>query len=114
MIGSLGLFGLASFVVEMRTKEVGIRKAVGASEFNILYILMNQFIIWPVFAVVFAWPVGWFIMSLWLQGFQYRISIGIDIFLLSGLAAVLTAVVSVITQSLKAAYKNPVDSLRYE
>ncbi|MFC1724412.1 ABC transporter permease [candidate division KSB1 bacterium] len=114
LIGSLGLFGLASFVVEKRTKEVGIRKAVGATEVNILYNLMHQFIIWPVIAVIFAWPLGWFLMNRWLQSFEYRISIGIDIFFLSGLIAILAAVVSVITQSLKAAYKNPVESLRYE
>ena len=114
LIGFLGLFGLASFVVEKRTKEVGIRKALGANEFNILYILMNQFIILPIIAVIFAWPLGWILMNHWLQDFEYRISIGIDIFLLSGLVAILTAVVSVIIQSLKAAYKNPVDSLRYE
>ncbi|MFC1493303.1 ABC transporter permease [candidate division KSB1 bacterium] len=114
VIGSLGLFGLASFVVEKKTKEVGIRKSVGANETNIVYILMKQFIIWPVTAVIFAWPLGWILMDQWLQNFEYRISIGFDIFFLSGLAAVLTAVFSVIIQSLKAAYKNPVDSLRYE
>ena len=114
VIGSLGLFGLASFVIEKRTKEVGIRKAVGANEFNILYVLMRQFIIWPLTAVIFAWPLGWFMMNRCLQGFEFRISIEADIFLFSGLAAVLTAVVSVITQSLRAAYKNPVDSFRYE
>ncbi len=114
LIGSLGLFGLASFVVENRTKEVGIRKVVGAPVVNILYILMKQFIIWPVIAVLFAWPTGWFLMNYWLQSFAYRISIGADIFLISGLVAVLTAAFSVIVQSLKAAFKNPVDSLRYE
>lgn len=114
LIGSLGLFGLASFVVEKRTKEVGIRKALGAKEINILYVLMNRFIILPVIAVIFAWPVGWILMNQWLQDFEYRISIGIDIFLLSGFVAILSAVFSVIIQSLKAAYKNPVDSLRYE
>ncbi|MFC1556165.1 ABC transporter permease [candidate division KSB1 bacterium] len=113
-IGALGLFGLASFVVERRTKEVGIRKAVGANNINILYILMKQFIIWPALAVLFAWPLGWMFMDQWLRNFEYKISLGTDIFLLSGLIAILTAVISVIFQSLKAACKNPVDSLRYE
>ncbi|MCP4724849.1 MAG: FtsX-like permease family protein [bacterium] len=114
LIGSLGLFGLASFIVEKRTKEVGIRKAIGSNEINIVYILIRQFIFWPILAVVIAWPVGWIMINRWLQSFEYRISLGMDIFILSGLIAILTAVVSVITQSLKAAYKNPVDSLRYE
>ena len=114
LIGSLGLFGLASFVVEKRTQEIGIRKAIGANQIHILYIMMKQFIVWPILAVLFGWPVGWILMNQWLQNFEYRIWIGADIFLLSGLIAILTAVVSVIIQSLKAAYKNPVDSLRYE
>jgi len=114
LIGALGLFGLASFVVENRTKEVGIRKAIGATERNILYILMKQFIIWPIVAAIFAWPLGWMLMNQWLRNFEYRITIGIDVLFLAGIIAILTAVISVIFQSLKAAGKNPVDSLRYE
>ncbi len=114
LIGSLGLFGLASYVVEKRAREVGIRKAIGANEGAILYSLMNQFIIWPISAIIFAWPAGWYLMDWWLQSFEYRIHLEINIFLLSGLAVILTAVISVVIQSLKAAYKNPVESLRYE
>ncbi|MCJ7680032.1 MAG: hypothetical protein MUP70_04825 [Candidatus Aminicenantes bacterium] len=114
IIACLGLFGLASFTAEKRTKEIGIRKVMGASTGRLTTMLTLQFTRWVVATNVIAWPAAYFLMRSWLKGFAYRIDIGIHIFILSGLAALAVAVLTVGFQSVKAALNNPADSLRYE
>jgi len=113
-VACLGLFGLASFTAEQRTKEVGIRKVLGASVGNISALLMKDFAKWVLIANVFAWPLAYMAMSRWLQNFAYRINLGVWIFLL---AAVLSSGIALTTVGLKAvktALADPVDSLRTE
>ncbi len=113
-ISCLGLFGLASQMTEMRTKEIGIRKVFGASVSGITLLLSKDFLKWVVVANVIAWPTAYFAMNKWLQNFAYRTSFGIEIFFLSGLLALVIALITVSFQSIKAAVADPVDSLRYE
>ena len=114
IISCLGLFGLASFLTEQRTNEIGIRKVLGASESGIVYLLSKQFTKWVLIANIFAWPAAYFVMNQWLRSFAYRINIGIWVFLLSGMLAAGIALFTVSFQALKAARANPIDSLRYE
>jgi len=113
-ISCLGLFGLAAFMVEQRTKEIGIRRILGASESGIVFLLSKEFTKWVLVANIIAWPVAFYAMSRWLQNFAYRTSMGVGIFILSGLLAFIIAVITVSYQSIKVAITNPVDSLRYE
>ncbi len=113
-ISCLGLFGLAAFVTEQRTKEIGIRKILGARHSTILWLLTSQFVKWVVVANIIAWPVGYWLMSRWLEGFAFRASLTAWLFLASGLAAVAIAVLTVSSLVLRAAQANPADSLRYE
>lgn len=113
-ISCLGLFGLASQVTEMRTKEIGIRKVFGASVSGITLLLSKDFLKWVVVANVIAWPTAYFAMNKWLQNFAYRTSFGIEIFILSGILALAIALITVSFQSIKAAVADPVNSLRYE
>ncbi len=114
LISCLGLFGLASFMAEKRTKEIGIRKILGASVSGVVILLNREFIKWILIANIIAWPVAYYAMSKWLQGFAYRTNMGIWIFALAALAAFTIAVLTVSFQSIKAATANPADSLRYE
>jgi putative ABC transport system permease protein len=113
-IACLGLFGLASFTAEQRSKEIGIRKVLGASMPGIVVLLSKEFTKWVLIANVIGWPLAYFVMNRWLQNFAYRVNIGIDIFILSGLSALVIALIAVSYQTIKAATSNPVDSLRYE
>jgi len=113
-VACLGLFGLASFTAEQRTKEIGIRKVLGASVGNVVVLLSRQFTKWVLLANVIAWPLVFFAMRKWLENFAYRIDMGIWIFVLSGVIALGIALLSVSTKAVKAATANPVDSLRYE
>lgn len=113
-IGCLGLFSLASFSAAQKTKEIGIRKVMGASVSRITLMLSREYTKWVLIANVFAWPVGYFVMRAWLQNFEYRISIGITVFLISGLAALSISLITVSSQSIRAAMADPVRSLRYE
>lgn len=113
-ISCLGLFGLASFTTEQRTKEVGIRKVLGASVANILLLLSREFTKWVLLANIIAWPVAYYAMAKWLQGFAYRIDLEFWIFLLSGIIALFIALLTVISKSLITATANPVNALRYE
>lgn len=113
-VACLGLFGLASFTAEQRTKEIGIRKVLGASVPNIVLLLSRQFTKWVLLANVIAWPVAFFTMRTWLQSFAYRIDMGIWIFILSGVIALGMALLAVSMKAVKAATANPVQSLRYE
>ncbi len=113
-IACLGLLGLASFTAESRTKEIGIRKVLGASVGGIVLMLSKQFTKWVVLANFIAWPVAYYFMDRWLKNFAYRIDIGIWTFVLSAVLVLLIAIMTVSYQSIKAAVANPVDSLRYE
>ncbi|MGD8535731.1 MAG: ABC transporter permease [Candidatus Aminicenantes bacterium] len=113
-ISCLGLFGLASQMTEMRTKEIGIRKVFGASVSGITLLLSKDFLKWVIVANVIAWPTAYFAMNKWLQNFAYRTSFGIEIFILSGILALVIALITVSYQSIKAAAADPIDSLRYE
>ncbi len=113
-ISCLGLFGLAAFMTEQRTKEIGIRRILGASASGIVFLLSKEFTKWVLVANVIAWPVAFYAMNRWLQNFAYRTSMGVGIFILSGLLAFVIAVITVSYQSIKIAITNPVDSLRYE
>lgn len=113
-ISCLGLVGLSAYMAVIRTKEIGIRKVLGAKSGNIFYILSKEFVKWILVSTVFAFPIGWYFMKRWLQEFAYRIDLSVWIFLLSGLAAFCIALLTVSYQSIKAATADPVDSLRYE
>jgi putative ABC transport system permease protein len=113
-ISCLGLFGLASFAAERRTKEIGVRKVLGASISNIIFLLSNEFTRWILPANLVAWPIAYITMSLWLQNFAYRTGIGIRAFILSSMAAMIIALLTVSYQSIKASTANPVEALRYE
>ena len=113
-IACLGLFGLTTLAAEQRTKEIGIRKVLGASDSKIFLLLSKEFIRWVLVANLIAWPLAYFAMNKWLQNFAYRIHIGIVAFLISGGTAFLIAYLTVSYQSIKSARANPVDSLRYE
>ena len=113
-IACLGLFGLASFITEERTKEIGIRKVLGGSVSDIVMLLSRGFTKWIVLANFIAWPVAYYFMNKWLQNFAYRVNLSVWIFILSGLAALAIALLTVSYQSIKAATANPVEALKYE
>ncbi len=113
-VACLGLFGLATFTAEERTKEIGVRKVMGASAAGILFLLFKEFTKWVLLANVIAWPVAYFVMGSWLRNFAYRTEIGLWPFLLSAALALAIATITVGYQSLKAALVNPVECLKYE
>ena len=113
-ISCLGLFGLTSFTVEQRTKELGVRRVLGASISGIVVMLSKDFLKLVFIGFVIATPVTWYMTNQWLQNFADRIEIGAAVFLLAGLAVILMALATVSWQSIKAAIANPVDSLRNE
>lgn len=114
LIACLGLFGLATFMAEQRTKEIGIRKILGASVGSIVGMLSNDFIKLVGLSALLAFPVAWWLMHKWLQDFAYRINIGWWIFFIAGVVALLIALITVGFQSVKAALANPVKNLRTE
>jgi putative ABC transport system permease protein len=113
-VAGLGISGLASYSVEQRTKEIGIRKVLGSSALGIVTLLTKSYTRWVLAANLIAWPVAFYAAQRWLQGFAYRTSIGAGPFLITGLLTLLAALISVIFQTLKAASCNPANSLRYE
>jgi len=113
-IGCLGLLGLASFAITQRTKEIGIRKVLGASIPNILTLLSKDFTRLVVIANVIAWPIAYYAMSKWLQNFAYRTPLNIWVFMAAGVTALVLALLTIGFKSFKAATANPADSLRYE
>ncbi len=113
-ISCLGLFGLSFYMIERRTKEIGIRKVLGASVPKIVVMLSRDFLKWVLIAIIIAWPAAYYFMDRWLQNFAYRTSIALETFLLSGILAIIVALLTVSYQSIKAALSNPADSLRYE
>jgi putative ABC transport system permease protein len=114
LIACLGLLGLAAYAVERRTKEIGIRKVLGASVASVVSLLSKQFTKLVLMANFIAWPIAYFAINAWLQNFAYRIDIGWWMFALAGGLALLIAVATVSTQAIKAALTNPVEALRYE
>jgi len=114
IIASLGLFGLAAFVAEQRTKEIGIRKVLGATETGIVFLLSKQFTKWVVLSNLFAWPIAYYFMRKWLQRFAYQASITVWSFLFAFLVVLFLALLTVSYQTVKAARSNPVELLRYE
>jgi putative ABC transport system permease protein len=113
-IACLGLFGMASFAAEQRTKEIGIRKVLGASVPEVVVLLSKDFLKLIVAANIIAWPLAYFGMSKWMQNFAYKSGIGVWIFLYTGILAVGIALATVSYQSIKAALLNPVDAIKYE
>lgn len=113
-LSCLGLFGLVSFSLRRRTKEIGIRKVVGGSVPGIVLLLSKEFTLWIVFANIAAWPAAYFIIGNWLQNFAYRVDVGIGLFILSGITALVIALLTVSIQTIRAASANPVEALKYE
>ena len=114
IIGCLGLFGLSAFTAMKRTKEIGIRKVLGASIPNLFYILSKEFIVLVLISNLIAWPVIYLVMNKWLQGFEYRIESNFLLYALSTVLILVVALITVRLQMLKSTKINPVDSLRYE
>ena len=114
LIACLGLFGLITFAAEQRTREIGVRKVLGAGIATIVRMLSMDFIKLVLLSIVIASPLAWLAMHNWLEGFAYRIGISVWIFIIAGLIALLIAVVTVTFQTVKAAVANPVDSLKTE
>lgn len=114
LIAGLGLFGMALYTAEQRTKEIGIRKVLGASIQNIIYLISLDFVKWMLIANLFAWPIAFFMIREWLNDFAYRIELGIEVFLLAGLSALVLTLITVSSQLTIAAFSNPVETLRYE
>jgi putative ABC transport system permease protein len=114
IIAALGLFGLTSFTVEQRTKEIGIRKALGASVGNIFYIISKEIILLVTISTVIAWPIIYFISKNWLQNYHYKIHLGAFEFIIGFLIALVIAILTISYRTIKSARLNPSESLRYE
>jgi len=114
IIACLGLFGLSTFTAEQRTKEIGVRKVLGASVASIVSLLSKDFLKLVLIAIVIAVPAGWYWMRIWLQDFAYKTSIDWWIFALAGVLSLVIAIVTISFQSIKAALMNPVESLKSE
>jgi putative ABC transport system permease protein len=114
IIACLGLLGLATFAAQQRVKEIGVRKVLGASVFNVVTLLSKDFLMLVIIALILAVPVAWYVMNEWLKDFAYRINIQWWIFLVAAIIAIIIAFVTISTQAIKAAVSNPVKSLRTE
>jgi ABC-type antimicrobial peptide transport system permease subunit len=113
-IACLGLFGLASFTAEQKTREIGVRKVLGASTPGIVVLLSKEFIQWVLIANILAWPAAYFIMRNWLQQFAYKTNIAWWLFAAAGAGALVVAMLTVSFQALRAAQTDPVKALKYE
>ena len=113
-IGCLGLFGLATFMTNQRTKEIGVRKALGASVESIILLFSREYVRLILIGFLLSAPAVWFIMNEWLENFAYKISIGPMVFIAGLLVTLIIATVTVGYRSFKAAIVNPIKSLRYE
>ncbi len=114
IIASLGLFGLSAFIIEQRTKEIGIRKVLGASITEISFMLSKEFTKWVLIGNIVAWPVSYYLMKMWLDNYAYRINLDLLIFPLSALITIGIVLATISFHSIKAAMANPIKSLRYE
>ena len=113
-IAAIGLFGLAVYSANQRTKEIGVRKVNGAKNSEILIMLNRNFVKWVVIAFVIATPLAWFILNKWLENFAYQTNLSWWIFAMSGIISLAIAIITVTWQSWKAATRNPVEALRYK
>ena len=114
IISCLGLFGLASYMAEQKTKEIGIRKAVGASIASILYVMSKEFAKLILLANLISWPLAWYFGKQFLEHYANRATLSLDIFILAGMGSIIIAFLTISYQSVKAAKSNPVEALRYE
>lgn len=114
LLAALGLFGLSAYSIQQRTKEIGIRKVLGASVPNVITLLSKDFLSLVIVASIIAFPIAWWVMNQWLQDFVYRVSIGWWIFLIAGIIAIIITLLTVSFLAIKAAVANPVKSLRTE
>jgi len=114
LVACFGLFGLASFMVEQRTKEIAIRKVHGARVPDTVSLLIKDFIKWILISNIIAWPIAYFVVNRWLQNFFYRVNLGIGIFIFTGIIVLAIALLTISYQVIKTATTNPVDYLRYE
>jgi len=114
LLGCMGLFGLAAYSAQRRSKEIGIRKVLGASVLSIVRMMSREFLILVGISNVIAWPLGYYLLHRWLQAYAYRCSFGIEIFILAGLAALLIAAAAVGLHTVRASLASPVQSIRYE
>jgi putative ABC transport system permease protein len=114
IIASLGLFALASFTAIRRTREIGIRKIMGAMERQITLMMIRDFSLYIIVSLVIALPAVWFIARQWLNEFSFRISLKADLFLLTALITGLVAILTVLYHAIRLARTNPVEALRYE
>ncbi len=114
LIASLGLFGLANYTAEIRTKEIGIRKVLGAEVSSIVALLSKDFIKLVLVAIVIATPLAWYVMNKWLDGFAYQVEIGWWVYPLAGIVAIVVAMATISSQAIRAAMLNPVESLKSE
>jgi len=113
-IACLGLFGLASYTAEQRTKEISIRKVMGASVKSIVFILSREFSLWVILSNIIAWPLAYLALTKWLQNFAYAVDQSIITYFISGLVALTIALITVSFQAIKAAHTNPAEALKYE
>lgn len=113
-IACLGLFGLSSFITERRSREIAVRKAIGASTWNILMLIWKEFLVLLLLSVLIAWPIAFFVAENWLETFPYRVSVPWAVFPVSGLIALLLALTTVSYNALRAAFSDPVRYLKYE
>jgi ABC-type antimicrobial peptide transport system permease subunit len=113
-ISCMGLYGLSAFMAEQRTKEIGVRKVLGASVANVVYMLSTSFTRLIGVAVVIAVPLAWYAMDQWLKGFAYHVNVSWIIFVIASLAALVIAWITISYESVKAALENPASSLRAE
>ncbi len=114
LIAALGLFGLTSFTIEQRTKEVGVRKALGASGFSIFYLISKEFVVLVCIATAVAWPLIYFVAKNWLSNYYYRIHLHLLEFIVGFIAAIIIALLTISYKTLKSVKVNPADTLRYE
>ncbi|KPL06273.1 hypothetical protein AMJ86_09055 [bacterium SM23_57] len=114
LIACLGLFGLTAYAAEQRTKEIGIRKALGATITSIVSLISKEFILLVIISNIIAWPIAYYAMNKWLQNFAYHIEMEVTIFILAAVSALVIAIGTISFHTIKAASANPVNSLRYE
>ena len=113
-IACLGLFGMATFITEQRTKEIGVRKVFGSSVRSVVFLLTKDFAKWVLISNLIAWPLTYYVMNKWLQNFAYRIQINIGLFFISGSIALVIAIITVSFHTIKVANRNPINALKYE
>jgi putative ABC transport system permease protein len=114
IIGSLGLYGLASLAMQNRTKEISIRKVLGATEQSLLILLSKEYVYLIFLSLLLSVPVTWYLMTNWLSSFEYRIFIGVDVFLAAGGISLLIALMTISYQAIKTAWSQPAETLKYQ